>query len=361
MRPGVVAGRLGADPEAVLAGVADGGDDVVLVGGEHDRGGLLVDRATLKVRRASSQRGESGTTRRSGGRTALGRAEWRERAEVGMPHRVGVRAAAHIEGAPGLRPQGLRAPATHRTHSGTARRTTPLVPPRARAASRSRASGSCSRGGPRRSSASRRAPARSPVGAPRGRELRHAPLARRQRARPRALGRARPRAGGVELAAHVLHEPVGAAAVGELERAPQRLARVRRAAGAAAPRSRARPARGRTRSERSSARAARPPRAGGRGRRRHRPCRARAASGRRRRETRTGGRPRPRRGRAASASSSRPSPASACARSDRHGSHPGNDAIAWSCCSSRKRQLSSVAAESPSSSSSSARVRASCA
>ena len=43
VRPGVVAGRLGADPEAVLTGVADRGDDVALAGGEHDRGRLLVD------------------------------------------------------------------------------------------------------------------------------------------------------------------------------------------------------------------------------------------------------------------------------------------------------------------------------
>src|SRR5581483_4912739 len=66
------------------------------------------------------------------------------------------------------------------------------------------------------------------VRVPRGGEIRHAPLARRERTRTGPLGRARPCARGVELRADALLEPVGAAAVGEVERAAERVARLGR-------------------------------------------------------------------------------------------------------------------------------------
>ena len=59
----------GADPEAVLAGVAHGGDDVALVGGEDDGGRLLVDEEVegaagvvpaRRVREDEAIRGEDG-------------------------------------------------------------------------------------------------------------------------------------------------------------------------------------------------------------------------------------------------------------------------------------------------------------
>jgi hypothetical protein len=42
-RTGVVAGGLGRDVQPVPARVVDGGDDVELVDGEHDRRRLLLD------------------------------------------------------------------------------------------------------------------------------------------------------------------------------------------------------------------------------------------------------------------------------------------------------------------------------
>ena len=75
-RPGVVAGRLRRDAQAVLGGVRDDGGHVGLVAGEDDRGGPQVD-ARLKPCRAASQSGSDGcTTRPAHLRGEVGRREW---------------------------------------------------------------------------------------------------------------------------------------------------------------------------------------------------------------------------------------------------------------------------------------------